>query len=89
VQIERKTKRKAIFLLVFRDAAYFRAKLKGTNKRAKYQINLSIFESEYLRQQVKGSANRAKNQKKSIFLLVFRDAAYFRAKLKGTNKRVK
>ena len=30
---------------------------KGTNKRAKHQIYLDIFEREYLRAQLKGSAN--------------------------------
>ena len=33
---------------------------KGTNKRAKSQINLDFFEREHFRPQVRGSANRAK-----------------------------
>ena len=48
--------------MYFRDAAYLRAKLRGTNKRAKNQIYLSFSEREYLRAKLRGTNKRAKNQ---------------------------
>ena len=53
---------------------FFISRCKDTNKWAKYQINLSIFERKYLLAKRKDSANRTKNQ---IFFLFFWGAAYF------------
>ena len=48
-------------------------KAKGTNKREKYQIYLSISEREYLKPKVKGTKNSIKREKRKYIFFSERE----------------